>query len=72
MSKDLIICAGGWPGAAMYSYAKYWPQGLVAVPHLHQMMLYKLCSPIFSDWLSENGYSQLLRRIEISGFPLPD
>jgi hypothetical protein len=60
------IGVGGWHGA-IYSSVKYWPPkpGF----SLHNLVLmytkwYKLSSPIFSDWLNKNGYSQLLGRIE--------
>ena len=47
-------------------------QGLIAsihvYSHIHQFLLYKACSLIENYWLNENGCSQLLEGIEVSGF----
>jgi hypothetical protein len=39
----------------------------LADSHVHQITLYKLNSPIFTDWLNKGGYSQLLEKVEVSG-----
>lgn len=41
-------------GVGLYSNANYCPprlQSRQAHSHIHQMILYKVCSPIFFDWL---------------------
>jgi hypothetical protein len=57
--------------AAMYSDAKHCPprSGCSPTAHSHVcQMMYKLCLPIFSEWLTESGYRQFLRTLEEASF----
>ena len=62
---------GGWSDAAIYKTLNTGSQDLVAVSRrafrVHQMMLCKLCLPIFSDWLNKGSQQLIPGGMEIGG-----